>query len=183
MKNGRRIALFPGTFDPITNGHLDVIKRGESLFDQLVVAIGQNPGKREVFNIDERREMIDQLIREHCDGVSVQAYRGLTVDFARQIGATVILRGLRNVTDLHYEFQLALTNRAVADIETVFIMSGEQYGFTSSSLIKQIAAGGDIDRLHRLLPPIVLERLKQKKRDLGSEFLSWQRDGLRDSEG
>ena len=144
MKRQPKIAIFPGTFDPLTNGHLDVIRRGRSLFDRLVVAIGHNPAKRQLFTLEERVDMVSRIIRKEGigRGVSVEPYRGLTVDYARKIGATVILRGLRNVTDLHYEFQLALTNRAVADIETVFIMSGEAYGFTSSSLIKQIAAGG-----------------------------------------
>ncbi len=160
----RKIGLFPGTFDPITNGHLDVIRRGQRVFDQLIVAIGRNPDKREVFTQDERLEMIRALVQEQCDPhVTVQTYTGLTVDFAREVGATAILRGLRNVTDLNYEFQLALTNRAIADIETLFVMSGEAYGFTSSTLIKQVAAGGDIDRLAPLLPPRVIDRLKQKK--------------------
>jgi pantetheine-phosphate adenylyltransferase len=98
--------------------------------------------------------------------VQVESYRGLTVDFARKCGAAVILRGLRNAADLAHEFQLALTNRAIADLETVFIMSGEPYGFTSSSLIKQIAAGGDIGRLSRLLPPEIVEALKGKEERL-----------------
>lgn len=159
-----KVGLFPGTFDPITNGHLDVIRRGQMLFDRLIIAIGHNPAKREVFSQDERRDMIGQLVREQCDDhVEVATFTGLTVDFARSIGATAILRGLRNVSDLNFEFQLALTNRAIADIETCFIMSGEPYGFTSSTLIKQIAAGGEIDRLAPLLPPLVLDRLKEKK--------------------
>lgn len=174
------VAIFPGTFDPITNGHLDVIRRGQGLFSHLVIAIGTNPAKRELFTLSEREEMIKELVADCCDNASVKTYSGLTVDFARTIGATVILRGLRNVSDLHYEFQLALTNRAVAGIETVFIMSGEAYGFTSSSLIKQIAAGGDIDRLRLLLPPVVMERMKQKKAQLGGSFKTLLRDDLRE---
>ncbi len=161
MSQKPKIALFPGTFDPITNGHMDVIQRAEPLFDQLIVAVGHNPDKNVIFPPNERVEMIQQIVDERCQNVSVQSYKGLTVDFAQQVGATVILRGLRNVTDLHHEFQLALTNRAVGDIETVFIMTGENYGFTSSSLIKQIAAGGKIDRLTSLLPDLVVEKLKK----------------------
>lgn len=174
------VAVFPGTFDPITNGHLDVIRRGQGLFSHLIIGIGHNPDKRELFSLDEREEMIRELVAECCENASVQTYTGLTVDFARQVGAAVILRGLRNVSDLHYEFQLALTNRAVAGIETVFIMSGEAYGFTSSSLIKQIAAGGEIDRLRLLLPPVVMERMKQKKAQLGGSLASLQKDDLRE---
>lgn len=157
-----RIALFPGTFDPFTNGHLDVIRRGQGLFDQLVVAVGRNPAKAELFAQDERADLLRSVIDAEHIAATVEVYEGLTVDFARQRGARVILRGLRNVTDLAFEFQLALTNRAVADIETVFIMSGEVYGFTSSSLIKQIAAGGDVDRLAPLLPPQVIDAMKGK---------------------
>ena len=176
MTKGPRIAIFPGTFDPITNGHLDVINRGKDIFDRLVVAIGNNPTKKALFSIEERVEITNAIIAESCPGVTVETYKGLTVNYARSIGATVILRGLRNVTDLHYEFQLALTNRAVADIETVFVMSGENYGFTSSSLIKQIAAGGEIDRLHRLLPALVVQRLKEKKVAAGGKLTGLFRD-------
>ncbi|MBL4702356.1 MAG: pantetheine-phosphate adenylyltransferase [Phycisphaeraceae bacterium] len=165
MATTPKIALFPGTFDPITNGHLDVIERAEPLFDQLIVAVGRNPDKNAVFQQQDRVEMIREILKEKCPNVVVQAYQGLTVEFAHETHATVILRGLRNVTDLHHEFQLALTNRAVGDIETVFIMTGENFGFTSSSLIKQIAAGGQIDRLHALLPELVVKRLKQMTRE------------------
>lgn len=174
-----RIGLFPGTFDPITNAHLDVIRRGRILFDTLIVAIGHNPAKVELFSIPERLEMIRELVKPYPN-VRVETYEGLTVDFARKVGAVAILRGLRNLTDLAYEFQLALTNRAIADIETVFIMTGESYALTSSTLIKQIASAGDVDRLHRLLPPIVLERLKQKKLQTGGKIPWIHRDGLKD---
>lgn len=168
MKPGQKVGLFPGTFDPLTNGHLDVIRRGRMIFDQLVVAIGHNPAKTVLFSPDERQEMIRQLVTSQgLDNVTVECFQGLTVDYARQVGATAILRGLRNVTDLNFEFQLALTNRAVADIETVFIMTGETYAFTSSSLIRQIAAAGDVASLHRLLPPLVLQLLAEKKQRMG----------------
>lgn len=167
------IGIFPGTFDPITNGHLDVIRRGQRLFERLVIAIGHNPAKEPVFPVDQREAMIKDLVAEHCEShVEVAVYSGLTVDFARELGATAILRGLRNVTDLNFEFQIALTNRAIAEIETVFVMSGESYGFTSSTLIKQIAAGGEIERLDKLLPPVVIEKLQARKRELGGT-LPW----------
>jgi pantetheine-phosphate adenylyltransferase len=181
MKSGSKIGLFPGTFDPPTNGHLDVIRRGRVLFDKLIVAIAHNPSKAELFSTEERVEMMNALLADLGDNVTVTTYHGLTVDYARQVRAVAILRGLRSVTDLNYEFQLALTNRAIADIETVFIMTGENYAFTSSTLIKQVAAGGSIDRLHRLLPPPVLARLKKKIEELGEEFILGHRvDGLKD---
>ena len=179
MSRAEKLGLFPGTFDPITNGHLDVIRRGRLLFDRLIVAIGHNPEKSPLFSVTERLEMIRDLVSEF-DNVTVETFQGLTVDFASKVGATAILRGLRNVTDLNFEFQLALTNRAVADIETLFIMTGEGYAFTSASLIRQIAAGGDVDRLHRLLPPSVLERLKQKKGLDGKGLARLRTDGLKD---
>lgn len=173
MAKSPKIGLFPGTFDPFTSGHLDIVLRAQDLFDRLVVAIGHNPAKKEIFSVPERKEMIEQLVRQRCDDhVEVATYPGLTVDFAREIGVTAIIRGLRNVTDLNFEFQLALTNRALTDIETVFVMSGEQYAFTSSTLIKQIAAGGEIERLAPLIPHPILDRLKEKKRELGGD-LPW----------
>jgi len=181
MTQGKKLGLFPGTFDPLTNGHLDVIKRGRVLFDALTVAIGHNPTKQVLFSMQERLEMTRQLISEQgFDNVLVESFEGLTVDYARQIGATAILRGLRNVTDLNFEFQLALTNRAVAGIETMFIMTGETYAFTSSSLIRQIAAGGDVDSLHKLLPPVVLALLKEKKNKLGTKIDSIRFDGCKE---
>lgn len=159
----KRTAVFPGQFDPITNGHLDVIRRGMRLFDELIVGVGINPEKRELFSIDERVEMIQSLLK-NSPGVRVEQFGGLTVDFVRQMGANVILRGIRDVSDLRYEFQLALANRAVGDVETVFIMTGDQYALTSSSLIRQVVSlGGDVKTLTGLLPEVVVKRLQKKQ--------------------
>jgi pantetheine-phosphate adenylyltransferase len=161
MTKATKIAVFPGTFDPPTLGHLDVIRRGHKLFDHLIVAIGKNPEKTELFPVAQRLELIRNLVAD-LPTVSVEAYEGLTVELVRKRGAIAILRGLRNMTDLEYEFQLALTNRAVADVDTVFIMTNERFGFTSSSLIRQIAAlGGDLDNLSALLPPGVINHLRE----------------------
>jgi pantetheine-phosphate adenylyltransferase len=158
----RRIGVFPGQFDPITNGHLDVIHRGLNLFDELIVAVGINPEKREMFSVDERLEMIGEIIRD-LPGVRVSKYAGLTVDFVRQVKATAILRGIRDATDLRYEIQLAMANRAVGNVETCFIMTGDRYALTSSSLIRQVVElGGDVGLLHNLLPPNVIERMRAK---------------------
>ena len=158
--------VFPGQFDPITNGHLDVIRRGARLFDEMVVAVGVNPDKREMFSLDERVEMIGQLLRD-IPNSRVEQYSGLTAEFVKRCGATAILRGIRDVSDLRYEFQLALANRAVGGVETVFIMTGDQYALTSSSLIRQVVSlGGDVESLSAVLPPIVVERLKAKQPDV-----------------
>jgi pantetheine-phosphate adenylyltransferase len=160
-----KVAVFPGQFDPITNGHLDVIRRGVRLFDQLIVAVGINPEKRELFTVDERVEIIGALLKD-APGVRIEQYSGLTVDFVRQSGATVILRGIRDVSDLRYECQLAQANRAVGDVETVFIMTGDQFALTSSSLIRQVMSlGGDVRRLGGILPDLVIERLHRKQRE------------------
>jgi pantetheine-phosphate adenylyltransferase len=152
-------AIFPGSFDPITNGHLDVVQRGIRLFDDLIIAVGRSPQKNELFNPDERVEMIKELVKD-MPGVMVESFNGLTVEYAASRGATVILRGLRNLTDVQYEFQLAMTNRAVAGIETIFVMTSEQYGFTSSTLIREVASlGGDVSNL---IPMSVYERVKKK---------------------
>src|SRR3984957_7425425 len=156
----KKIAVFPGQFDPITNGHLDVIRRGVRLFDQFIVAVGINPEKSELFPLAERVSMIRTLLKD-VPGVTVERYTGLTVDFVKKFNATVILRGIRDVSDLRYEFQLALANRAVGGVETVFIMTGDQYALTSSSLIRQVVSlGGDIRKLKGLLPELVIERLR-----------------------
>ncbi len=154
-------AMFPGSFDPITNGHLDVINRGMKLFDELVIAVGRSPVKNQLFTPEERVEMISELIdQQKMPGVSVESFEGLTVEYAARKKADVILRGLRSLTDVQYEFQLAMTNRAVTGIETVFIMTSEQYGFTSSTLIREIASlGGD---LSNLIPKSIQERLKHR---------------------
>jgi pantetheine-phosphate adenylyltransferase len=159
MKKTHVRALFPGSFDPITNGHLDVIQRAVKLFDEVIVAVGRSPVKNQLFTPQERVDMIAELVHE-MPRVSVESFEGLTVEFATKVKADVILRGLRSLTDVQYEFQLAMTNRAVAGIETVFVMTSEQYGFTSSTLIREIASlGGD---LTNLIPDNVRRRLKER---------------------
>lgn len=162
--------VFPGSFDPITYGHLDVIRRGRRLFDELIVAVGRHPGKESLFTPEERVEMAEILIEEliadepGAAPVRVQSFSGLTVDFARSVGATALLRGVRNLSDLQYEVQQAVTNREVADLETAFVVAGQTFAYTSSSLIKQITAmGKDLSALAAMVPPLVVERLKAKK--------------------
>ena len=152
-------AIFPGSFDPITNGHLDVINRGIKLFDELIIAVGRSPVKNQLFTPEERVEMIAELIAD-MPGISVESFDGLTVEYAAKKKADVILRGLRSLTDVQYEFQLAMTNRAVTGIETVFVMTSEQYGFTSSTLIRQVASLGG--NLTKLIPKNVHNRLQQR---------------------
>jgi len=166
------LAIYTGSFDPITLGHLDVLARARQLFDEIVVAIGHNPDKRALFTFEERLEMARRLVAamvsDDAEGASVRVehYTGLTVDFARKVGAAAILRGIRNVTDLATECQIAITNRHLAGIETVFIVTGEPFAYTSSSLIKQIAAmGGRLETLESIVPPLVIEMLRRKRSD------------------
>ncbi len=166
------VAIYAGSFDPITLGHLDVLRRARRLFDGIVLAIGRNPDKPSLFSAEERLEMaqilVDELLESDPTGcpVRVERYNGLTVDFARKVHAAAILRGIRNMTDLANECQLAITNRQVADIETVFVVTGEEYAFTSSSLIRQIAGlGGPLERLHTIVPKLVIERMKKMRDD------------------
>ena len=168
------IALYAGSFDPPTLGHLDVIERARRLFDVIVVGIGENPNKQHMLEPALRlalmQEVVAGLLANNPNGapVRVEIYGGLTVDFARSIGAVALLRGIRNVTDLASECQLAIANRQVADIESAFVITDERYGFTSSSLIRQIVdLGGDVDKLDGIVPTCVLEHLRNA-RDSGA---------------
>lgn len=159
-----RRAVFPGQFDPITKGHLDVIRRGANLFDELIIGVGTNPDKREMFTLEERVDMIAGLL-DDIPGTRVESFTGLTAEFVKRSHATAILRGIRDVSDLRYEFQLALANRAVGGVDTVFIMTGEQYALTSSSLIRQIVSlGGDLKQLSAVLPGNVVQQLRKKQK-------------------
>jgi len=133
--------LFPGTFDPITFGHLDVIRRAVKLFSQIIIGVGENPAKAALLDQQARVQTIRETVAEWSN-VSVQPYAGLTVDFARQVGAVAIVRGLRNSADLHSEFQMAMSNRAAAGVETIFIMTAGEYAYISSSLVRQLARNG-----------------------------------------
>ncbi len=165
MAKTLRRAVFPGQFDPITNGHLDLIRRGVKLFDELIVAVGVNPDKREMFTLDERVAMIRDLLKREKT-VKVAKYTGLTMDFVRQVKATTLLRGIRDAADVRYEFQLALANRAVGGVETVFIMTGEQYALTSSSLIRQVVTlGGDVRQLESIVPAPIIRRLMEMRKN------------------
>ncbi|MFB3890397.1 MAG: pantetheine-phosphate adenylyltransferase [Phycisphaerae bacterium] len=160
-KRGRRIAVFPGTFDPLTNGHLDVIQRAARLFDELVVAVGQNPEKPSLMTQAQRAAVIRKVVRR-MGNVRVESYDGLTVDFVKAIRASVMIRGIRNGADLAFELQVALTNRAAAGVETVFIIPLPQHGFISSTLVRQIArGGGDVSSM---VPKEVLPHLAGLRR-------------------
>jgi pantetheine-phosphate adenylyltransferase len=151
-------ALYPGTFDPPTNGHVDLIQRGSKLFEHLTVAVLNNPGKNPLFPVLERVEMLQEATRA-LDNVSVATFDGLMVDFARSIGASAVLRGIRAISDYEYEFQMALMNRRLApEIETVFLQPAGRYSFVSSRMVKEVFSfHGDISGL---VPPNVLKRLR-----------------------
>ena len=152
--------IYPGTFDPITNGHISVISRAMKIFDRLTVAILNNPNKKPLFSLQERTAMIQDAVKV-LSNVEVDAFEGLLVDYAVQKNSSVIIRGLRALSDFEYEFQMALTNRTFApDIETVFVMSSEKYSFLSSRLIKEtVRLGGDVSAF---VPIGVQERLAVK---------------------
>ncbi len=154
------IAIYPGSFDPITNGHLDLIERGSRLVDKQIVAILRNEEKRVLFSVDERIEMLREVVRKFPN-VEIGSFHGLLVDFAAQSEAQVILRGVRAISDYEYELQMALMNRRLRpQIETIFLMAGEAYSFISSRLVKEvIGLGGNISGL---VPPFVEQRLKER---------------------
>jgi pantetheine-phosphate adenylyltransferase len=153
-------ALYPGTFDPPTNGHLDLIQRGSKLFEHLTVAVLNNPGKNPIFTVEERVEMLRESTAA-IGNVSVATFNGLMVDFARHLGATAVLRGIRAISDYEHEFQMALMNRRLApEIETVFLQPAGRYSFVSSRMLKEVAKfGGDVTGL---VPPNVIKRLRTR---------------------
>ncbi|EDN7592298.1 pantetheine-phosphate adenylyltransferase [Listeria monocytogenes] len=155
-----KIAVIPGTFDPITNGHLDIIERAAKIFDVLYVSVLNNSSKKPLFTIEERMEMIRQ-VTAHLPNVQVESASGLTVDYAATRGATAIVRGLRAVSDFEYEMQIASMNRTLnADIETFFVMTNTKYSFLSSSMVKEVAQyQGDISEL---VPEIVNKAVQAK---------------------
>src|SRR5437868_5876354 len=154
------IAIYPGSFDPPTNGHLDLIERGSKIFDELVVAILRNPDKDPLFSLHERRHMLEDLTARFKN-VRVDTFDGLTVDYAAKVKAGAVLRGIRALSDYEYELQMALMNRKLRpDLETVFMMPAEQYSYLSSRLVREVARlGGDVSEL---VPEIVEQRLKAK---------------------
>lgn len=154
------MAIYPGSFDPITNGHLDLIERGARLFDRLIVAILRHDAKQSLFSVAERMEMLSEVVGAFPN-VSVDCFDGLLVDYAARQNATAILRGIRAISDYEYELQMALMNRRLQPrIETIFLMAGEAYSFISSRLVKELfSLGGNISGL---VPPPVEIRLRQK---------------------
>ena len=161
------IAIYPATFDPITNGHIDIAARASAIFDELIAAVYARPLKRLLFSTEERLAMTRQALK-HLPNVSIKSYDCLTVDFARQEGAQVMVRGLRVLSDFEWEFQLALTNRKLApDIDTVCLMTSQDYSFLSSSVVKEVAmAGGCVDNM---VSAHVVSALKRKFEGLGEE--------------
>lgn len=155
-----RIAVYPGSFDPITNGHLDVIERAAGFFDQLIVAVSRNPSKHPLFTVEERVSILKNVLQPYYN-VQVDAFDGLTVQYAKLKGAQAIVRGLRAISDFENEFMMALTNRKLAEnIDTIFLMTRAEFSFISSSGVKEVALYGGCVR--DLVPPYVEEMLKQK---------------------
>ena len=156
----RVIAIYPGSFDPLTNGHLDLVERGAKIFDELIVAILRNPEKQALFSVEERREMLESMTKRFSN-VRVDTFDGLMVDYATRVGATAVLRGIRAISDYEYELQMALMNRKLEPrLETVFMMPAEAYSYLSSRLVREIASlGGSV---RGLVPEIVEQKLRRK---------------------
>ena len=155
-----KVAIYPGSFDPVTNGHLDILERGMKLFDKIIVAILTNPGKKFLFTLEERIEMLEVSLKK-IPNVEIGTFDGLTVDYAAKRNAQAILRGLRALSDFEYEFQMALMNRRLnREVQTIFLMTGMRWIYTSSSIIKEAAQfGGSITGM---VPPVVEKRIKAK---------------------
>ena len=158
-----RIAILPGTFDPITNGHVDILERSRLLFERVIVAVATNLKKTPLFSLDERLRLVHESVA-HLEGVSIQSFDGLLVDYARRVGGVAIVRGLRAISDFEYELQMALMNRRMTEqVETVFMMPSEEYSFLTSTIIKEIAALGG--PLTGLVPMPVEQELRRKFRN------------------
>ena len=155
-----RTAVYPGSFDPLTNGHLDIIRRATRMFDRILVAVLENEGKSPLFSVAERKDLIARCTAG-IPGVEVHSFTGLLVDFARRFDARAVIRGIRAVSDYEYELQMALMNRELsAQVETIFMLPAVEYTYVSSRLVKEVfRLGGDVARL---VPPVVLESLKAK---------------------
>lgn len=155
-----KIAIYPGTFDPITNGHIDVIERALKIFDKVIVVIARNPKKQTLFTEEERIELIRESLK-HLANIEVTATERLTVEFARSVNANAIIRGIRAVSDFEYEFQIALMNRKLCpDVTTIFLMPNEKFTYLNSSIIRELAQyGADISDF---VPPCVEKKLKEK---------------------
>jgi pantetheine-phosphate adenylyltransferase len=159
-RRGGSLAVFPGSFDPVTNGHLDIVDRGLAVFDRVRMAILLNPEKQPLFSVEERVAIIREAYRGN-PRVEVDTFSGLRVDYAQEVGASVIIRGIRAISDFEYEFQMALMNRRLNPrIETVFMMPAESYSYVSSRLVKEVFQLGG--RVSDLVPPVVLRRLREK---------------------
>ena len=156
----KKIAIYPGSFDPVTNGHLDIVERGLKIFDKVIVAILHNTGKKALFTVAERVDMLEKSTKK-LKNVEIDTFAGLLVDFATQKKAHAILRGMRALSDFEYEFQLALMNRKLnREVQTIFLMTGLRWVYTSSSIIKEAARfGGNINGM---VTPIVKKKLKEK---------------------
>ena len=152
-------AVSPGSFDPVTYGHLDVLERAASRFDKLIVAVLRNVGKSPLFDVDERIELLER-VTAHLDNVEIASFEGLLVDFCKARGVRVIVKGLRAVSDFEYELQMAQMNSRLGDVETLFLTTSPVYSFLSSSLVKEVARfGGDVSDF---VPPVVAERLQER---------------------
>lgn len=155
-----KTAIYPGSFDPVTKGHIDLIQRATQIFEKVIVAVADSVGKKPIFNIEERLDMLKEATKG-IKGIEVEAFEGLVIEYARKKNTNVLIRGLRMISDFEYEFQMALTNRRLApDIETVFLMPSENYSFLSSTLLKEAASlGADVSSF---VPGFVEGRLKKR---------------------
>ena len=160
MSHARRVALFPASFDPVTNGHLDIARRALRLFDEVILAVAMNVAKSGTFSLEDRLDMLRSVVSEE-PALRVTSFEGLTVDYAREVGAVAIIRGVRAVSDFEYEFEMALMNKHLyADVETLFMMPSQEYFYVSSSRLKELTRfGREVDEF---VPPLVAKRLRER---------------------